>query len=60
MKILLRDVYSSYSTLPDPTMDAGLMQMSDQLISSQPLGQKCLVKFVSLDSEKVDKSAKVT
>jgi hypothetical protein len=45
MKILLRDMYSRYKTVPDPDMTEGEMAMSDQLISSRPLGQRCLVRF---------------
>lgn len=48
MKVLLRDVYSNYSTAPDPAMDGLSMQMSDQLISSQPKAQKCLLRFTRL------------
>lgn len=46
MKILLRDVYSSFSTLPDARMSAEGMEMSDQLISSRPAGQRCLLRFI--------------
>ncbi|KAK3995982.1 putative sterigmatocystin biosynthesis P450 monooxygenase [Cladorrhinum sp. PSN332] len=46
MKLLLRAVYSRYTTLPDARMSAREMEMSDQLISSRPLGQRCLLKFV--------------
>ncbi|KZZ99285.1 Cytochrome P450 [Moelleriella libera RCEF 2490] len=48
MKTLLRDVYSSYSTTPDPSMSAAQMASSDQLISTRPLGQKCLLRFQAL------------
>lgn len=50
MKTLLVDVYSRFTTLPDESMTAEMMEMSDQLISSQPLGKKCLMKFVPLDA----------
>ena len=50
MKTLLRDVYSQYSTTPDDAMDAELMVMSDQLISTRPLGKKCLLRFHPLQS----------
>ncbi|KAH7144066.1 cytochrome P450 [Dactylonectria macrodidyma] len=49
MKTLLRDVYSQYSTEPDASMEVESMAMSDQLISSRPLGKKCLLKFVALE-----------
>lgn len=45
MKTLLRDVYSSYSTTPHKSMKAEDMVMSDQLISSRPQAQKCLLHF---------------
>ncbi|GAW25733.1 putative cytochrome P450 [Rosellinia necatrix] len=45
MKILLRDTYSRFSTSPDDSMTDKDMEMSDQLISSQPQGKKCLLRF---------------
>ncbi|KAJ2989563.1 hypothetical protein NUW58_g3408 [Xylaria curta] len=45
MKILLKDVYSRFTTFPDGSMTDEDMEMSDQLISSQPRGKKCLLKF---------------
>ncbi|KAK7952620.1 uncharacterized protein PG986_008348 [Apiospora aurea] len=48
MKTLLIDVYSRFSTLPEESMTDGDMEMSDQLISSQPKGQKCWMELVSL------------
>jgi hypothetical protein len=45
MKLLLREVYSRFITLPDPSMTAKMMEMSDQLISSRPLGARCLLRF---------------
>ncbi|KAI0911540.1 cytochrome P450 3A13 [Ustulina deusta] len=45
MKILLRDVYSRFSTFPDGSMTDEDMEMADQLISSQPRGKKCLLRF---------------
>ncbi|KAI2778989.1 cytochrome P450 3A13 [Daldinia loculata] len=48
MKTLLRDVYSRYTTVPDPSMTAEDMEMSDQLISSQPRGKKCLLTLIPL------------
>ncbi|AEO57777.1 hypothetical protein MYCTH_2304390 [Thermothelomyces thermophilus ATCC 42464] len=50
MKMLLRAVYSTFTTLPDPSMTAEEMDMSDQLISSRPAGQRCLLRFVPLDA----------
>jgi hypothetical protein len=50
MKMLLREVYSKFSTLPDPSMRADMMDMSDQLISSRPLDQKCLLRFLPVDT----------
>lgn len=47
--MLLTAVYSRFSTLPDPAMKPEDMEMDDQLISSRPLGQKCLLKFTPLD-----------
>ncbi|KAM0501463.1 hypothetical protein ACHAP8_004451 [Fusarium lateritium] len=46
MKTLLRDVYSRYETEPDESMKSESMVMDDQLISSRPLGKRCLLKFV--------------
>ncbi|KAI0532893.1 cytochrome P450 3A13 [Xylaria digitata] len=51
MKLLLRDVYSRFTTFPDDSMTDEDMEMSDQLISSQPQGKKCLLRF-----EKIDKN----
>ncbi|KAI2637304.1 cytochrome P450 3A13 [Xylaria nigripes] len=45
MKILLRDVYSRFTTLPDGSMTDRDMEMADQLISSQPRSKKCLLRF---------------
>lgn len=50
MKMLLQAVYSRFTTLPDDTMTSEDMEMSDQLISSRPRGQKCLLRFVPLNS----------
>lgn len=49
MKTLLRDVYSEFSTTPHISMTEESMAMSDQLISSRPLGQKCLIHFHRLE-----------
>ncbi|KAK2594213.1 hypothetical protein QQS21_008055 [Conoideocrella luteorostrata] len=48
MKILLRDVYSRYHTVPDRSTTPESMAMSDQLISTRPLSKKCLLKFYPL------------
>ncbi|PSR90372.1 cytochrome P450 [Coniella lustricola] len=47
MKILLRDVYARYRTLPGQGMTDDMMEMEDQLISARPKGQKCLLQFVA-------------
>jgi hypothetical protein len=49
MKTLLKDVYSEFTTTPHASMTEESMAMSDQLISSRPLGQKCLIHFHRLD-----------
>ncbi|KAI1180382.1 cytochrome P450 3A13 [Nemania sp. FL0916] len=51
MKILLRDVYSRFTTYPDDSMTDEDMEMSDQLISSQPRGQKCLLRFELIEMD---------
>lgn len=51
MKILLRDVYSRYTTVPDVNMTEEEMAMSDQLISSRPLGKRCLMRFVPIEED---------
>ncbi|KJZ76025.1 hypothetical protein HIM_04481 [Hirsutella minnesotensis 3608] len=53
MKTLLRDVYSNFSTTPDPSMTENSMAMSDQLISTRPKGQRCLIQFHPLDNQNV-------
>lgn len=45
MKTLLKDVYSEFTTTPHVSMTEEAMAVSDQLISSRPLGQKCLLHF---------------
>lgn len=50
MKTLLRDVYSDYETIPHSSMTEEAMAMSDQLISSRPLGQRCLLHFHPLST----------
>ncbi|PHH78527.1 hypothetical protein CDD80_6716 [Ophiocordyceps camponoti-rufipedis] len=49
MKTLLRDVYSAFSTQADSSMTEQSMAMSDQLISTQPLGRRCLLQFRPID-----------
>ncbi|KAF7544111.1 hypothetical protein G7Z17_g10221 [Cylindrodendrum hubeiense] len=46
MKILLRDIYSKYRTLPAESMTAD-MSVDDQIFTSRPKDQKCLLKFVA-------------
>ncbi|ROW13084.1 hypothetical protein VPNG_05916 [Cytospora leucostoma] len=46
MKILLRDVYSRFRSVPDESMTAEEMEMDDQLVSSRPAGQRCLLRFL--------------
>lgn len=45
MKTLLREVYSRFKTTADARTTAEDMEVSDQLISSRPAGQRCLLKF---------------
>ncbi|KAM0562633.1 hypothetical protein ACHAPJ_002323 [Fusarium lateritium] len=54
MKTLLRDVYSRYETEPDISMKSESMAMDDQLISSRPLGKRCLLKFVPVKDGTMD------
>ncbi|KAG5989218.1 hypothetical protein E4U43_004543 [Claviceps pusilla] len=51
MKILLRDVYSRYYTTPHASMTAESMATSDQLMSTRPLGKKCLLEFHPLPED---------
>ncbi|KAI1268309.1 cytochrome P450 [Xylariaceae sp. FL1019] len=51
MKILLRDVYRRFTTLPDISMTDDDMTMSDQLISSQPKGKKCILRLEPVEYE---------
>ena len=48
MKVLLRDVYSRFTPVADASMREEDMEMADQLISSRPRGQKCLMRFEPL------------
>ncbi|KAK1525137.1 cytochrome P450 [Colletotrichum abscissum] len=52
MKTLLTDIYTRYTTLPETSMAEESMAMSDQLISSRPLGQKCLLQFVPVGEKR--------
>lgn len=47
MKILLREVYSKSKTTVSKDMK-GDMQLADQIISSRPKGQTCLLAFERL------------
>ncbi|KAJ3542510.1 hypothetical protein NM208_g4062 [Fusarium decemcellulare] len=51
MKILLRQVYSKYQTVPDPSMTDESMKPHDQIISARPYGQKCLLRFIPVDKK---------
>ncbi|KAI0526503.1 cytochrome P450 3A13 [Xylaria bambusicola] len=51
MKILLRDIYTRFTTFPDITMSDEDMQMADQLISSQPRGKKCLLRLELMEND---------
>ncbi|TBU21998.1 cytochrome P450 [Dichomitus squalens] len=48
MKLLVRDVYSTYRTRVAPDMTAS-MEPDDQVISTRPKDQKCLILFERLD-----------
>ncbi|KAI0417674.1 cytochrome P450 3A13 [Xylaria grammica] len=50
MKVLLRDVYSRFTTFPDEGMADEDMEMSDQLISSQPRGKKCVLRLEPIEN----------
>ncbi|OLN93231.1 putative sterigmatocystin biosynthesis P450 monooxygenase STCB-like protein 8 [Colletotrichum chlorophyti] len=50
MKILLRAIYSRYTTVPDPSITADSMRSHDQIISARPYGQRCLLRFVPLEN----------
>lgn len=55
MKLLLRDVYSQFQTVLADTNGAAPadMSMSDQIISSRPKDQTCLLKFIPREAAKV-------
>ena len=48
MKVLLMEVYSKYRSRVAPDMEAS-MEQDDQVISSRPKGQKCLIVFERAD-----------
>lgn len=48
MKMLLKEVYSSYRTRVAPGMKAS-MEPDDQIIASRPKGQQCLLVFEKLN-----------
>ena len=50
MRTLLVDVYSRFTTYPDPRMRPEWMDMADLLISSQPRGKTCLLRFEPLSA----------
>ena len=50
MKVLLREVYSQFVTTADPSMTDEDMEMRDQLISSRPKGERCLLTFTRVDA----------
>ncbi|KAK4157148.1 eukaryotic translation initiation factor 5 [Chaetomidium leptoderma] len=54
MKMLLQAVYSRFTTLPDATMRPEELEMSDQLISSRPAGQRCLLQTPESSSSSVN------
>jgi hypothetical protein len=50
MKILLREVYSQCSTRVSDRMH-GSMELDDQIISSRPKDQTCLLVFEKVNTE---------
>ncbi|KAI8230942.1 putative sterigmatocystin biosynthesis P450 monooxygenase STCB [Colletotrichum sp. SAR 10_86] len=54
MKILLRDIYGRFTSVPDMSMTVESMRSHDQVISARPLGQRCLLRFVPLEEEKIE------
>lgn len=50
MKILLREVYSQCRTRVSDTM-RGSMELDDQIISSRPKDQTCLLVFETLNND---------
>ncbi|SPO02789.1 related to benzoate 4-monooxygenase cytochrome P450 [Cephalotrichum gorgonifer] len=51
MKTLLAEVYSRFSTTVDSGTTVADMDMSDQLISSRPAGQRCLLRFEPIEGQ---------
>lgn len=47
MKVLLRQVYSRFTTTVAPDMD-GSMKLDDQIISARPKGQTCKLIFTEI------------
>lgn len=47
MKILLREVYSRFTTTVAPDMN-GSMKLDDQIISARPKGQTCKLIFTEV------------
>jgi hypothetical protein len=52
MKTLLRDIYSSFKTTPAEGMVAD-MSMDDQIFTSRPKDQRCILKFTRWEEELV-------
>lgn len=48
MKTLLRDIYSHFRSTPADEMAAD-MTMDDQIFTTRPKGQKCLLKFTIVE-----------
>ncbi|KAJ2904616.1 cytochrome P450 [Zalerion maritima] len=46
MRMALREIYSQFTTVPDPTMTEDMMVMAHQPISSRPKGQICLLRMI--------------
>ena len=55
MKTLLKDVYGYFSTAPHVSMTEEAMAMSDQLISTRPMAQRCLLQFHPLVDAPMEK-----
>ncbi|EEU37816.1 uncharacterized protein NECHADRAFT_54753 [Fusarium vanettenii 77-13-4] len=52
MKTLMRDIYSTFKTTPAEGMAAD-MSMDDQIFTSRPKDQKCILKFTRWEEELV-------
>lgn len=46
MKLLLREIYQRFQTVPHSCMTEESMRAHDQIISARPYGQRCLLHFV--------------